>query len=54
MEKTVTISVKALQELAEFNRKEEARYRENGLLETASWCEGKARAYEMLIEAFTS
>lgn len=54
MEKTVTISVKALQELADFNRKEESRYREHGLFDTANWCEGKARAYEALIEHYAS
>lgn len=53
MENTITISVTMLQELADFNRKEEARYRDFGLVETASWCEGKARAYEMLIETFS-
>jgi hypothetical protein len=52
-EKTITISVKALQELATFNRGEQERYTAMGLFSTANWCEGKARAYEMLIEHYS-
>jgi hypothetical protein len=49
----VSVPLALLKEMAQDNHAKSARYTELGLVEMAEWSEGRARAYEFLIENFS-
>ncbi len=49
----VSVPLSLLKEMAEDNRTKSARYAELGMVVMAEWSEGRARAYEFLIENFS-